>query len=47
MGAPFLIELKPGDLEKMKFNPVEIAKMEYDAGKIPIGVKRVMPYERA
>ncbi len=40
MGAPFLVNLKEADLKRIKFNPVEIAKLEYDAGVIPISVKR-------
>jgi DNA-directed RNA polymerase subunit K len=43
MGAPFLIKLDEKDLEKIKFNPLEIAKMEYSAGVIPLVVKRPMP----
>ncbi|MFH1650351.1 MAG: DNA-directed RNA polymerase subunit K [Candidatus Woesearchaeota archaeon] len=43
MGAPFLVDLKPKDLERMKFNPIEIAKLEFDAGVIPITVRRKMP----
>ncbi len=39
-GAPFLVELKKEDLEKLKYNPVDIAKKEYDAGVIPLDVKR-------
>ena len=43
MGAPFLIKLKDKDLEKVKFNPVEIAKLEFKEGIIPITVKRPLP----
>ncbi|MFH1505483.1 MAG: DNA-directed RNA polymerase subunit K [archaeon] len=43
-GAPFLIKLKPKDLEKIKYNPIDIAKMEWAAGVIPISVKRELPY---
>ena len=43
MGAPFLVKLKESDLEKIKYNPVEIAKMEYDLDLIPIAVKTPMP----
>ena len=28
-GAPFMIELSQKDLEKIGYNPLEIAKMEY------------------
>ena len=39
-GAPILLELHEGDLEQMKFNPVEIAKREFEAGVLPLDVKR-------
>ncbi len=45
MGAPFLVKLNDEDLQKLRFNPVEIAKKEFDAGVIPIEVKRTMPNE--
>ena len=32
MGAPFLIKLAEKDLEKIKFNPIEIALLEFDEG---------------
>jgi DNA-directed RNA polymerase subunit K len=46
MGAPFLIKISKELLEKIKFNPVEIAKMEYDEGVIPITVRRPMPLKK-
>jgi len=46
MGAPFLIKLSESDLEKIGFNPVEIAKMEYAEGVLPITVTRPLPGER-
>ena len=39
-GAPFLIKLSKEDLDKIKYNPVEIAKREFDEGLLPIEVKR-------
>ncbi|MEK6868299.1 MAG: DNA-directed RNA polymerase subunit K [Nanoarchaeota archaeon] len=42
-GAPFMIELKEKDLEVIRFNPIEIAKMEYEKGVIPIDIKRSVP----
>ena len=42
-GAPILVELNEKDLESIKFNPVEIAKLEFDAGILPIKVKRPFP----
>ena len=43
MGAPFLIKLSEKDLEKIGYNPVEIAKMEFREDVIPITVKRPLP----
>ncbi len=40
MGAPFLVKLGQEDLEKIRFNPIDIALMEFDAGVLPITVKR-------
>jgi len=47
MGAPFLIKLSKKDLEKIKFNPVEIAKKEFKEGVIPITVKKPYPVSEA
>ncbi len=43
MGAPFMIKLTDDDLKKIGYNPIEIAKMEFKLGIIPIQVKRPMP----
>jgi len=43
MGAKPLVELKEKDLKKIKYNPIEIAKMEFNKGLIPIEVKRPLP----
>jgi DNA-directed RNA polymerase subunit K/omega len=45
-GAPMLIKLTKKELEELKYNPVEIARREFEAGVIPIGIKRVLPHER-
>tara|TARA_Y100000310_G_scaffold217822_1_gene218905 strand:- start:3828 stop:4037 length:210 start_codon:yes stop_codon:yes gene_type:complete len=39
-GAPFMIKLSDKDLQKIGYNPLEIAKMEFKEGLIPIDVKR-------
>ncbi len=46
MGAPFLIKLSKKELKKIEYNPIEIAKKEFEAGVIPIDVKRLLPHER-
>ncbi len=43
MGAPFLVKLSEDDLKKMCYNPVEIAKLEFEKGVIPLTVKRPYP----
>lgn len=43
MGAPFLVKVSEDDLKEMNYNPIEIAKKEFEAGVIPITVKRPMP----
>ena len=45
MGAPFLVKLNEKDLERVKYNPVEIAKLEFEEGIIPITVRRPLPGE--
>jgi DNA-directed RNA polymerase subunit K/omega len=42
-GAPFLVKIAPKKLEEIKYNPIEIAKLEWEAGVIPITVKRELP----
>ena len=46
MGAPFLLKVDEKDLKKMRYNPVEIAKMEFRKGVIPITVRRPLPIPR-
>lgn len=46
MGAPFLVEISKAKLAELKFNPVEIAKLEYNEGAIPMEVKRMQPHEK-
>ena len=43
MGAPFMLKLKKDDLEKINYNPVEIAKMEFEIGILPITRYRPFP----
>lgn len=40
MGAPFLVKLSPQDLEKISYNPIEIAKLEFEKDVLPLTVKR-------
>ena len=43
MGAPLLLDLKEKDLEKINYNTIEIAKMEFENGIIPITIRRPLP----
>ncbi|HIH37948.1 DNA-directed RNA polymerase subunit K [Candidatus Woesearchaeota archaeon] len=45
-GAPFLIKIDEKELGQMRYNPIDIAKKEFDAGVIPITIKRPMPKTR-
>ena len=40
MGAPFLVKLSTSDLEKVRYDPIEIAMVEFQEGVLPITVKR-------
>jgi len=43
MGAPFLIKMSKKDLEQANYDPLEIAKKEFEAGAIPISIIRPLP----
>jgi len=40
MGAPFLIKLSPEELEKLRYDPIEVAELEFNENVLPITVKR-------
>lgn len=42
-GAPIKVKLAEKDFESLNYNPVEIAKLEYEKGILPIDVKRPLP----
>ena len=42
-GAPPLVKLTKKKLEEIKYNPIEIAKIELEEGVIPITVVRPIP----
>ncbi|MBI2141901.1 DNA-directed RNA polymerase subunit K [Candidatus Woesearchaeota archaeon] len=39
-GAPFLVKIPEGELEKLRYSPVRIAALEFEKGLIPIQVKK-------
>ena len=43
MGAPILSKMSEKDLEDVAYNPVEIAKIEFEKDLIPLTVKRRFP----
>lgn len=43
MGAPFLVKLSEDELEKIGYNPIEIAKLEMEKDVLPIAVVRPLP----
>ncbi len=42
-GAPLLIPLNEKDLETLHYDPVSIAKKEFEAGLVPMDVERHLP----
>ena len=47
MGAPLAVKLKEAELEALNYNPIEIAKKEFEAGKIPLKVLRDLPVKKS
>lgn len=43
MGAPFLVKLTDEQLQEIRYNPVEIAKLEFEKDVLPLTVKRPLP----
>lgn len=40
MGAPLLVKLEDEELKRMRFSTIEIAKLEFSHGLIPIDIKK-------
>jgi len=45
LGAPFILKLSKKELEQVRFNPLEIAKREFEEGVLPITIRRPLPHE--
>ncbi|OIO65472.1 DNA-directed RNA polymerase subunit K [Candidatus Woesearchaeota archaeon CG_4_10_14_0_2_um_filter_57_5] len=43
MGAPPLVKMGPADLEKLGYDPLRIAELEFSKDVIPITVRRSLP----
>ena len=41
MGAPLMQKLSVKKLEEIKYDPLEIAKLEFEAGVIPLDIKEL------
>ena len=46
MGAPILVKLSEKDFTRLKYDPIKIARLEFDKGIIPITIKRPMPVKK-
>ena len=46
MNAPLLIKLEKSEYEKLQYSPIEIAKLEFEKGVLPITVKRPLPRKK-
>ena len=47
MGAPIMMKMEKEDYEKMRYNPIEIAKKEFRDSVLPITIKRPLPSKQA
>ena len=43
MGAPIIKKMKKEDFEKINYNPIAIARMEFEEDILPITIKRPLP----
>ncbi len=43
MGAPVLIKLEKDFLDKINYDPIAIAEVEYEKDILPITIKRPLP----
>ena len=47
MDAPLLTKIDKEKLEEINYDPMEIAKIEFEAGVLPITVKQPMPQKKS
>lgn len=43
MNAPLLVKIKEEELERIRFDPLKIAEIEFDSGILPISVNKPLP----
>ena len=46
MNAPLLVKISKEELEKIRYDPLKIAEIEFDSGILPISVKRPLPSKK-
>lgn len=46
MNAPLLIKISQEDLEKIRFDALKIAEVEFNSGVLPISIKEPMPKKK-
>ena len=46
MNAPILIKLSKEELERIRYDALKIAEIEFESGVLPISVKRPMPKKK-
>jgi len=42
MGAPFMLKLTDKKLKEINYNPIEVAKLEFEEDLVPITVRRAV-----
>lgn len=47
MDAPYLTNISKNKLEEINYDPMEIAKIEFELGVLPITVKQPMPEKKS
>ncbi|PIO08771.1 DNA-directed RNA polymerase subunit K [Candidatus Pacearchaeota archaeon CG10_big_fil_rev_8_21_14_0_10_34_12] len=46
MNAPLLVKISNDDLEKIKYDALKIAEIEFESGILPISVKKPLPIKK-
>ena len=46
MGAPILVNLKEKDLDRLKYSPIAISKLEFEKNVLPLTIKRPLPVKK-
>ena len=46
LNAPILIKIDPEEMEKIKYDALKIAEIEFESGVLPISIKRPFPNKK-